>query len=52
MIDINITEFIDNLLKYLKIVQASRTINVTSKGTSLATLVAPVTQDDTAPTKT
>jgi len=51
MMDISITEFRANLLNYLKIVQAGGTINVTSKGIPLATLIAPVAQHDAAQQK-
>jgi prevent-host-death family protein len=42
--DVTITELRANLLKYLKIAQSGEKINVTSKGTPLATLTAPITQ--------
>lgn len=48
MINVTISEFRANLLKYLKIVQHGEKINVTSKGTSLATLTPPVSQYSTA----
>lgn len=49
--NVTITEFRANLLKYLKIVQYGEQVNVTSKGTPLATLTAPTTQQDSAKTK-
>lgn len=48
MIQVNISEFRSNLLKYLKNVQLGEQINVTSKGTLLATVVPPVNQRDAA----
>ncbi len=46
MKNISITELRANLLKYLKIAQHGEQINVTSKGTLLATLTPPVAQQN------
>ncbi len=46
-----ITELRANLLKYLKIAQHGEQINVTSKGTLLATLTPPVSQQSLAKDK-
>lgn len=51
MRDVSITEFRANLLKYLKVAQVGETINVTSKGMPLATLVAPVARHHKAKEK-
>ena len=48
MIQVNISEFRTNLLKYLKNVHSGAQINVTSKGTLLATVIPPVSQRDAA----
>ena len=48
MINVTISEFRANLLKYLKIVQHGEKINVTSKGAPLATLTPPISQYSTA----
>jgi len=48
MLNVTISEFRANLLKYLKIVQHGEKINVTSKGESLATLSPPISQFSTA----
>ena len=48
MINVTISEFRANLLKYLKIVQHGEKINVTSKGTPLATLTPPPFQFSSA----
>ncbi len=46
MKNVSISEFRANLLKYLKIVQHGEQLNVTSKGTPLATLTPPISQHD------
>ena len=51
MKQVTISEFRANLLKYLKIVQRGEQMNITSKGTMLATLVPPVGQHDVAKEK-
>ena len=51
MKNISITELRANLLKYLQIAQQGEQVNVTSKGTLLATLTPPVTQQDSARAK-
>ncbi len=48
---VSITELRANLLKYLQIAQQGERVNVTSKGTLLATLTPPVTQQDSARAK-
>ena len=48
MIQVNISEFRNNLLKYLKNVQRGEQISVTSKGTLLATVIPPVSQREAA----
>ncbi len=48
MIDVSISEFRANLLKYLKIVQNGGQLNVISKGTPLATLTPPISQHNTS----
>lgn len=48
MINVTISEFRANLLKYLKIAQNGEKINVTSKGASLATVTPPISQNSTA----
>lgn len=48
MIQVNISEFRTNLLKYLKNVQRGEQINVTSKGALLATIIPPVSQREAA----
>lgn len=44
MKNVSISEFRANLLKYLKIVQHGEQLNVTSKGTPLATITPPISQ--------
>jgi len=51
MKNVSITELRANLLKYLQIAQQGEQVNVTSKGTLLATLTPPVTQQDSARAK-
>jgi prevent-host-death family protein len=51
MKNVSITELRANLLKYLKIAQHGEQINVTSKGTLLATLTPPVSQQSFAKDK-
>jgi prevent-host-death family protein len=51
MKNVSISEFRANLLKYLKIVQHGERLNVTSKGTPLATLTPPISQHDTSRAK-
>lgn len=51
MLNVTITEFRANLLKYLKIAQKGEQINVTSKGASLATLTPPLPQRNEAKAK-
>jgi prevent-host-death family protein len=51
MKNVSITELRANLLKYLKIAQHGEQVNVTSKGTLLATLTPPVTQQNSARAK-
>jgi prevent-host-death family protein len=51
MKSISISELRANLLKYLQIAQHGEQVNVTSKGTLLATLTPPVTQQDSAKEK-
>jgi prevent-host-death family protein len=51
MKNVSITELRANLLQYLKIAQHGERINVTSKGTLLATLIAPVSQKNCAKDK-
>jgi len=51
MKNVSISEFRANLLKYLKIVQHGEQLNVTSKGTPLATLTPPVSQHGTSKAK-
>jgi prevent-host-death family protein len=51
MKSVSITELRANLLKYLKIAQHGEQINITSKGTLLATLTPPVTQQNLAKDK-
>ena len=51
MKNVSITELRANLLKYLQIAQQGERVNVTSKGTLLATLTPPVTQQDSAKAK-
>ena len=51
MKNVSITELRANLLKYLKIAQHGEQINVTSKGTLLATLIPPVAQQNSAKEK-
>ncbi len=48
MIDVTISELRANLLKYLRIAQQGDQINITSKGSPVATLIAPVSQRDAA----
>ena len=51
MLNVTISEFRANLLKYLKIAQKGEKINVTSKGTPLATLTPPLPQRNEATAK-
>ena len=51
MINVTISELRANLLKYLKIAQNGEQINVTSKGTPLATLTPPAIQRNEARAK-
>lgn len=51
MKNVSISELRANLLKYLKLVQHGERINVTSKGTPLATLTPPVSQHNAAKAK-
>jgi len=51
MMEVSISEFRANLLKYLTIVQKGGQLNVTSKGTSLATLTPPMSQRNSSRTK-
>ncbi|MBL3529725.1 MAG: type II toxin-antitoxin system prevent-host-death family antitoxin [gamma proteobacterium endosymbiont of Lamellibrachia anaximandri] len=51
MKNVSISEFRANLLKYLKIVQHGEQLNVTSKGTPLATLTPPVSQHNSSRAK-
>ena len=51
MKNVSITELRANLLKYLKIAPHGEQINVTSKGTLLATLTPPVSQQNVAKDK-
>lgn len=51
MKQVTISEFRANLLKYLKMVQQGETMNISSKGTMLATLIAPVSQHEAAKEK-
>ncbi len=44
MINVNITEFRANLLKYLNMAQQGEEITVTSNDRALATIVSPVDQ--------
>lgn len=48
---VSISELRANLLQYLTQVQQGERIEVTSKGTMLATLVPPVSERDTARTR-
>ena len=48
MKNVSISEFRANLLKYLKRVQQGEAINVTSKGSIMATLTPPVSQQHAA----
>lgn len=48
MIQVNISQFRSNLLKYLKHVQQGEHVNVTSKGALLATVVPPVNHSEQA----
>ena len=48
MKNVSISELRSNLLKYLKLVQQGEAINVTSKGTVMATLTPPVSQKQAA----
>ena len=48
MQNVSISEFRANLLKYLKRVQQGEAINVTSKGSVMATLTPPVSQQEAA----
>ena len=51
MKSVSISEFRANLLKYLMRVKHGEQINVTSKGSLLATLTPPLSQQDAARTK-
>lgn len=51
MKNVSISEFRANLLKYLKIVQHGEQLNVTSKGTPLATLTPPISQHNSSKAK-
>ena len=51
MKNVSISELRANLLKYLKLVQQGEHINVTSKGSLMATLTPPVSLQDAAKTK-
>jgi len=51
MKNVSISEFRANLLKYLKFVQHGEQINVTSKGTPLATLTPPIGQNEASRAK-
>ncbi|RDH86774.1 MAG: type II toxin-antitoxin system prevent-host-death family antitoxin [endosymbiont of Escarpia spicata] len=51
MKNVSISEFRANLLKYLRVVQNGEQLNVTSKGTPLATLTPPVSQHKTSRAK-
>ena len=51
MKNVSISEFRANLLKYLKRVQQGEHINVTSKGSLMATLTPPVSLQDAARAK-
>ena len=44
MKQVTISDFRANLLKYLQSVQRGEQMNITSKGTMLATLIPPVSQ--------
>jgi len=48
MKNVSISELRANLLKYLKLVQQGEAINVTSKGSVMATLTPPVSQQQAA----
>ena len=48
MKQVTISEFRANLLKYLKTVQRGEQLNITSKGSLLATLIPPVSQKKAA----
>ena len=48
MKNVSISEFRANLLKYLTLVQKGEAINVTSKGSLMATLNPPVGQQNAA----
>jgi len=51
MKNVSISELRAHLLKYLKLVQQGEQINVTSKGTLMATLMPPVSRQDAARAK-
>jgi len=51
MKNVTISEFRANLLTYLKMVQHGSKINVTSKGTALASLTPPISQNEAAKQK-
>ena len=51
MKNVSISELRANLLKYLKLVQQGEAINVTSKGSIMATLTPPLRQQQAARTK-
>jgi len=51
MINVTISELRANLLKYLKIAQKGEPINVTSKGSPLATLTPPLSLRNKAKAK-
>jgi len=48
MKNVSISDLRANLLKYLKLVQQGKQINVTSKGNLMATLTPPVSQQASA----
>lgn len=51
MINVTITDFRANLLKYLNKVKNGEQINVTSKGAALATLSPPISKQDASKAK-
>lgn len=51
MKQVTISQFRANLLKYLKTVQRGEAMNITSKGTMLATLIPPISQHEAAKQK-
>ncbi|MEZ5308570.1 MAG: type II toxin-antitoxin system prevent-host-death family antitoxin [Pyrinomonadaceae bacterium] len=48
MLDVTITELRANLLRYLRIAQKGEQINITSRGTVLATLSSPANRETDA----